>query len=239
MNDPWEKISAVVRAMSTADDTTDSMDAAVTGALELIPRAHHVGVTMVRKGRQPETVAASDDSVRQADLLQHELGEGPLLQSLVQEETVHSGDLTREERWTTWSRRAAYDLDLRSLLCLQLFVAKDAIGALSIYSADVDAFDDGDRTTALALAAHVAAALTSAYEIENLEAAIVNRTVIGQAQGMLMERYAMSAAAAFNVLKRFSQQQNKPLHAVARELVELGIQQGMDDQESDSERTTA
>ena len=223
MADPWEQFAEVVRDMSSSDDTSTTMDAAVAGALDVIPHAHHAAISMIIKGSKVETVAASDPMVRRGDELQYELGEGPCLQSLQQEESVHSADLATEERWPAWSKRVVDELEVRSMLCLQLFVTHDAIGALNIYSRDVDAFDQHDKTTALALAAHIAVALSSANEIENLEAAIVNRTVIGQAEGMLMQRYEMSPAAAFSVLARVSQHQNKRLHEVARELVQHGI----------------
>lgn len=37
---------------------------------------------------------------------------------------------------------------------------------------------------------------------------------------MIMERYALDAVQAFDLLAKLSQQQNVPLHRVARDLVE-------------------
>ncbi len=52
--------------------------------------------------------------------------------------------------------------------------------------------------------------------------ALVNRTVIGQAEGMLMERYQMSADQAFRVLARVSQQENVKLRDIAAYVVRSG-----------------
>lgn len=222
MTDQWDLFSDVVRAMSASGAVDQSMEAAVAGAVDVIPSVQHAAVSMVRSGKKVDTVAATDDLVRRGDALQYELGDGPCLQSIWQQETVQSDDLTVEERWPIWSRRAAEELGVRSMLCLQLFVADDTLGCLNLYSRERHAFDVHDRTTALALAAHIAVALSSAHDIHNLESAVVNRTVIGQAQGMLMQRYEMDAAAAFAVLKRVSQHQNRRLHEIAKEIVERG-----------------
>ncbi|HEY8673716.1 MAG TPA: ANTAR domain-containing protein [Candidatus Dormibacteraeota bacterium] len=54
---------------------------------------------------------------------------------------------------------------------------------------------------------------------EQLTTAIVNRTVIGRAEGILMERFDLQPAQAFAVLTRLSQHNNIRLHLVAAELV--------------------
>ncbi|QGG40289.1 GAF and ANTAR domain-containing protein [Aeromicrobium yanjiei] len=223
MSDQRDQFSDVVRAMRASDAVDRSMEAAVAGAVDLIPNVRHAAVSMVRRGKKVETVAATDDLVRRGDALQYELEDGPCLQSIWEEETVQSDDLGQEHRWPLWSPRAAQELGVRSMLCLQLFVSGDTIGCLNLYSREPDAFDSHDRTAAHALAAHIAVALSAARKIENLESAVVNRTLIGQAQGMLMQRYEMDAAAAFAVLKRVSQTENRRLHEVAKELVKRGV----------------
>jgi ribosomal protein S13 len=55
-----------------------------------------------------------------------------------------------------------------------------------------------------------------AQRTDHLRAALLNRDVIGQAKGIIMERYNIDADAAFSTLKRISQAQNMKLHEVAR-----------------------
>jgi hypothetical protein len=55
-----------------------------------------------------------------------------------------------------------------------------------------------------------------AQRTDHLRAALLNRDVIGQAKGIIMERYNIDADAAFGTLKRISQDQNMKLHEVAR-----------------------
>ena len=46
-----------------------------------------------------------------------------------------------------------------------------------------------------------------------------SRDVIGQAKGILMERYACSADEAFDLLVRWSQRRNEKLYEIASQLV--------------------
>lgn len=60
-----------------------------------------------------------------------------------------------------------------------------------------------------------------AREIEQLHHAVESRDIIGQAKGMLMERFDVDALAAFKLLAKLSQQSNTPLVVIARKLVEI------------------
>jgi GAF domain-containing protein len=223
--DPWDHFASTAREMNLSVGIQDTLDAAVHAAVQLIKPVESACVSLVRGRGRIETQAATDDMCRRADELQIELGEGPCLQAIRDEETVVVRDLTSEQRWPKWSSRAAEELGVRSMLCLQLFVADDdSIGALSLYSKQWDAFDDYDvRITALALAAHVAIAATSTLESDHLHSALASRTVIGQAQGMLIQRYELTPELAFAVLMRASQHSNRKLHVIAAEMVRVGI----------------
>jgi AmiR/NasT family two-component response regulator len=74
----------------------------------------------------------------------------------------------------------------------------------------------------VALAAHAAIALHSAQTEAHLRSGMVTRTVIGQAEGILMERLNITAGQAFAVLTRQCQQRNLNVRDVARHLVETG-----------------
>lgn len=73
--------------------------------------------------------------------------------------------------------------------------------------------------TAELFAARAAIALGNARERENLNQALHSRKVIGQAVGILMERYAMNEDRAFAFLVRVSSHANIKLRDVAQELV--------------------
>ncbi len=52
-----------------------------------------------------------------------------------------------------------------------------------------------------------------------LEVAVAHRTVIGQATGIVMERFDVDSTAAFDALAELSQQTNRKLYEISRELV--------------------
>ena len=57
---------------------------------------------------------------------------------------------------------------------------------------------------------------------QNLWSAVDARNLIGQAQGILMERYSLSPDQSFSVLRRYSQSHNRKLHDIAATLVSTG-----------------
>jgi transcriptional regulator with GAF, ATPase, and Fis domain len=214
-----ERIAAAARTLSSERDVQHTLAASVGLATELIDGCDEAGVSVVYGRRTIETTAATSDLVATGDKLQYEFQEGPCLDAIWDQETVHSPDLASEVRWPVWGPRVVEELGVRSMLCFRLFTAKDTLGALNLYSRRAGAFTEDDAVEGLALAAHVAVALVSATEIEGLNAAAVNRTVIGQAQGILMERYDIDSERAFSLLRRVSQDSNQRLRWIAAELV--------------------
>jgi AmiR/NasT family two-component response regulator len=70
------------------------------------------------------------------------------------------------------------------------------------------------------LARHAAIALSRVQDSEDYARAIDSRKLIGQAQGILMERYALDQDRAFEVLRRHSQDSNVKLRDVAQMIVD-------------------
>lgn len=222
VKDLWDSFSDLARDMSDSASLQGTLQTAVEGAVALIEPADSACISMVHRDKRIETPAATDALCLRGDEMQYELDEGPCLQSIRQHETVISHDLTTEDRWPRWSRRVNKEFGVHSMLCVQLFVTHDVLGALNLYSTQQHAFDDGDQAAAQALAAHVAVALTAAKEFETLESAIASRTVIGQAEGMLMHRYSLSPHEAFAVLARESQARHRKLRDIAADIVRNG-----------------
>lgn len=140
---------------------------------------------MVHRDQRIDTPAASDEMCRWGDELQYKLNEGPCLQSIHQHEAVRSADLTAETRWRNWSHTMSTQWGVRSMLCVQLFITHDTLGALNLYSMTKNAFNSDDQAVALALAAHIAVALSSAEQFETLQSSAAAQAVINQAKGML------------------------------------------------------
>ena len=59
-------------------------------------------------------------------------------------------------------------------------------------------------------------------EVQSLKQALVTRDVIGQAKGILMERYRITADEAFDRLRVASQHLNRKVHDLAVDLAGTG-----------------
>lgn len=181
--------------------------------------ADHAGVVLVHTRKDLETAAATDPVVAKLDTLQMELDQGPDLTVTTGEVLVVVNDTRYDLRWPEWAEQVA-EAGIRSMLGVRLHTPGSAIGNLHLYSREPGAFDADDQAVAQILARHAAVALAAALHTENLWRAVDARKRIGQAQGILMERYDLNADQAFAVLLRYSQNNNIKLRAVAEILID-------------------
>lgn len=213
------RIAEVARSLQHETGAADTMDLAVKLAVDVVPGAEDAGISLVRARHVVETPAYTSERGLEVDRIQYELGEGPCLSAIWGDEVVSSRDLAEETRWPGFGRRAAEETGIRSMLCLRMFTSDNLMGSLNFYSGRPNAFDGDDVDAGVAFAAHAAIAVLVAQNEEHKDLALDSRTLIGQATGMVMERYELDAVRAFAVLKRLSQHTNIKLHEIAAELV--------------------
>ncbi|MHA7208609.1 GAF and ANTAR domain-containing protein [Arthrobacter sp. MDT1-65] len=211
------QLSGLAREFRRQPDVESTLAEIVRAALSLIPAATDGSISLVRARRRVESRAASGELPRIIDALQTETGQGPCLDAVFRERIVRVPSLREETRWPDFARRA-WDAGARSMLSFQLFVERDNLGALNLYGAEVGEFGEECEQVGLLVAAHAAIALSDAQEISNLNAALINRDVIGQAKGILMERHKLTAHEAFLVLSSASTKTNTRLIEVAEQL---------------------
>lgn len=204
-------------ALHEQPDVDQTIDRVLDFALGAVS-CDFAGVMLVHNGKRIETAAATGPVVEKADQLQMETDEGPCLTAIFERDTIRVRDTLTDERWPTWGPRVA-DLGLRSVLSIRLYTSQSTIGALNLYATEPDRFDDDDDAVAHILARHASVALASARQESSLWQAIDARKLIGQAQGILMERFDLDPDQAFSVLRRYSQDHNVKLRVVAERLV--------------------
>lgn len=220
MDSTTDRALADLAVELTTAESVDASIALITAFAAQTLGTAHAGATLIRRGgRSFETAGPTDALVARADHMQNELGEGACIDAAVESKTVMSPDLGRDQRWPRWGPGTAA-LGLGSILSTEMHAGDHRIGALNVYGPAGHEFSQEDIETAHLLAHHASAALASAETIEGLNRALDSRTLIGQAQGVLMERYAIDADRAFAILRRHSQDENTRLVDVARALVE-------------------
>ncbi len=219
-----ERLAAMARDLLNEPDVQHTLQRVVEAAAANLDGEVWASVSLVKARREVETPASTDHRAKRADQLQYELQDGPCLDAIWEQETFQIDDMTTDERYARWTTAVKEPTGIRSSLSLQLFTdeQKNSLGALNLYSPTPQAFDGETRGEALAFAAQAAVALHSAQTEEHLRSAMATRTLIGQAQGILMERLKITAEQAFAVLTRLSQDRNEKLREVARRLVETG-----------------
>ena len=213
-----QQLADAARSMQGGTSTQETLDQVVLIATEIIHGCDLVGISIVRPDGI-DTPAGSDERLNRIDELQFRLREGPCFDALRTHDFVHSRDLAKDERWPTWGPLVAKEIGVGCIVSYRLFTTEETLGALNLYAREPDAFDIDDIYNGQALAAHVAVALAASQNAEHLEIAIANRTVIGQAEGILMERFDLAPDHAFAVLRRVSQHRNVKLNRIAEDLV--------------------
>jgi ANTAR domain/GAF domain len=221
-----ERLAAIARELVNEPDMQQTLQRIVELAAANLDREVYGSVSLVRHRRQVQTPASSDERATRADQLQHELGEGPCLDAIWEQDTFQIDDMTTEQRYPDWARRVAQETGIRSGLSLQLFTNADSLGALNLYCPQPRGFDPETRGEGLAFAAQAVVALRSAENEQHLRAAMASHKLIGQAQSVLMERFKVTAERAFTVLARASQDTNVKLRDVAQRLIDTGESSG-------------
>ena len=126
-------------------------------------------------------------------------------------------DAATDPRWPRYLPQAVAR-GIGSQLGLQLYTDEETLGALNLYSTSPGVSPDSVHLAEL-FATQAALALGRARQEDNFNRAMATRKVIGQAMGIISERYQLPEDRAFQFLVRVSQASNVKLHTIAAELV--------------------
>ena len=185
-----------------------------------------VGVAVTLGGSDgPWTAGASNALVAEVDRVQYEVGAGPCLHALETGVGMYVPDLTADQRWDAYARRAA-ELGVRSCVSMPVAVAGETVGVLKVYAEPVDGLDETQQKTVHSVAAEVAGGIglarrltRQATRITDMASAMDSRRTIDLALGILVERTHCDPDEAFALLRQLSQQRNVKLRDIAREVV--------------------
>ena len=123
-----------------------------------------------------------------------------------------------DQRWPNYMPLAAQK-GLRAQLALKLHNDEQTLGSLNLYSTGSNTVARDAVQIAELFTSHAAIALGRSKHESQLNEAIASRKGIGQAIGILMERYQIDEDRAFQFLIRASQTGNIKLRTVAENLV--------------------
>ena len=212
-------------------DLSDVLSEVVAIARRALPGSEATSITLIRDERA-FTAAFDGQLAMDADEMQYERGHGPCLDAGRAGALFIVEDMRTEERWPDYARHAA-ERGVGSSLSVPLPFQGASIGALNNYATRPRAFGADDVVVGEEVAAFVAIAVANAeaaaratQDVTDMRQAMVSRSVIEQAKGILMERYKVTAEQAFTLLTHASQRSNVKLRDIAEELTTTGALRG-------------
>jgi hypothetical protein len=189
-----------------------------SAAVELLPDVDYASITIQRADGTLQTVAPTDDLLREIDAAQYELQEGPCYEAAVSTNHVTSQELDGDERFPQYGKVAA-EAGIHSQAGIRLYDAPgSSTGALNLYSRRPGAFQDLGALGAL-FADRSTVAIAYAQELDDQREASRVREKIGKAVGATMERYEFTDERAFAFLTRLAQYHDVPLPVVADAII--------------------
>jgi transcriptional regulator with GAF, ATPase, and Fis domain len=222
-----EAIRRLARSLAETDGVGPTIDQVVAHALSAVPCQWAVAaVTDASNARPPRFYSTSDpdllDVVTQISVA---APSSPGRQALTRKTIVHVPDMARESRFGSYPAEMLARTPIRSALALVLQLGDEVLGVLTLYGSTANSFDEADRARAALLADFAAIAVETGLARDlagHLQVALGTSRIIGTAMGVLVERHRLTPEQAFEVLRTTSQNTNRKLADVARELTRTG-----------------
>jgi GAF domain-containing protein len=200
-------------------DVQTLLDDLVLVSMHSVAGAQYAGITVVGRGNVVNTVSSSHHHAVRADDALRRHRQGPCLSFEESSRLVRIEDLAAEPRWPRYRDEVLETTPLRSALCIRMCADGRTTSAVTFYAEQAHAFDDDSEELALIVTAQDALVWNLIRRQEQFTSALASRDTIGQAKGILMERFDIDAADAFSLLKRMSQQSNVSVGEISHGLV--------------------
>jgi len=212
-----DRLENLVVELHEAPDLQQTMDRLLAFAVDFLACDH---ATIALRHRAKITpAAATDDASHAALLAQLDCGEGPCLTAISTGLSVLVPDTARESRWPLWTSHVT--ARGRSIFAIPLTASGSTFGALTLIGEHPHSFDAEDAK-APRVATYGAVAIAAAGQHDSLVEAVYAGQCVGQALGILRERFSIDEGRAFDILKRYSQDSNTKLRDVAQHLLNTG-----------------
>ena len=202
-----------------AETTAGLRDLVETG-VQHVPGCQYAGITLAEKGKAVTSVVATHRYAMILDTIQDRRGEGPCLTAAWRHHMMFVDDLNVDQRWPRYQRDALAETPVRSIVSYELFDDGKSMAALNFYAEHPHVFNDESLEIGGVFATHVALAWSMMRRQNQFRSALASRDIIGQAKGVIMERFNLDAVEAFELLTRLSQQSNTKVIDIAKALID-------------------
>jgi ANTAR domain len=221
-HDVWTRLEPNLRGSTTIDGYLQAA-ADMTGDVIEVVGSYSLCTSLYGS---PITVGTSDRTAWEADQVEFDTEDGPCVEALRTCAVVTGIDLATESRWPAWAAIATL-LGFASAAGIPAEVSRGHRIALNLYAHRPQAFDDETLHRATLFVQEVARTIPAAVRLfeaderaSQLEEALVSRSTIDQALGVLMTQNHCTRDTAFGILRRASQNRNVKLRDVAATIIE-------------------
>jgi hypothetical protein len=184
----------------------------------------HCGLTVVPPGGAAQTLAATDHIPVQADWLQNQQRQGPVV-GPAREVVITSTDLAEDPRWRDFGRLCVAALDIRSLLAVEVPLHGRGRAVLTFYAREPRTLDGIDMDAALKLVPIVGSSVRAALHHHRTalrSASDVDFSRVAVAVAIVMADQRISPAHAFGELRDASRASGRPLLEIALDVLADG-----------------
>jgi GAF domain-containing protein len=190
-------------------------------AVDLIDGVDSADILVISEPDRYESLAATSQLAVDLDGVQQRFGQGPCVDAACGDSVVRSDDLRKDQRWPRFAE-SALAAGVHSMLSFQLYFHDNRQAALNLVGLKPYVFNSDAEAVAAMLATHAAIALIAEDKQLQFQSALASRDIIGQAKGVIMERFSVDAVRAFELLRAISQNTNTRLADVAADLIARG-----------------
>ncbi len=191
-------------------------------SVELISGVHYADVLVISSPQDYRSLAPTSQLAVDVDRVQQRFQEGPCVDAAANSDAVVAcDDLHQDARWPRFAA-AAVALGVRSILSFPLYTYDSNVAALNLFGSQPDVFSEEARALGAMMATHAALVLLFHDKERQFKSALASRDIIGQAKGMIMERFDVDAVHAFELLVKLSQNTNTPVANIAAEIIARG-----------------
>jgi hypothetical protein len=188
-------------------------------AVQALGVAEYAGITVATRDGAVRTASSVGPYPSLLDDIQQCHHDGPCLSAAWEQHMVRIPDLRVETRWPAYCRDALAYTPVKTVMSFQLFADHRTMGALNFYAERPYVFDDEAVELGWMLATDTALAWNLLRRDQQFRSALGTRDLIGQAKGLIMERFGVDAVQAFDLLRQLSQDSNTPVAEVAARVV--------------------
>jgi GAF domain-containing protein len=211
-------MAALAEGFARPTELDVSLQTVTASSVDLIDGVETADILLISGADLFRSVAATSPLAVDIDDLQQRFREGPCVDAAVGHSMVVCNDLREDPRWPRFSE-AAVAVGVHSLMSFQLYTHDGRMGALNLFGLKPDAFTVEVEAIGAMLATHAAIALIANDAQLQFQSALASRDIIGQAKGMIMERFNVDAVRAFELLTKLSQSSNTRVAEIAEEIV--------------------